>query len=132
MADYKYNFDFLELPDEEDLSQVEDDEPVLSGGKLKKDDLLEYQNLNKVRTYMIQRKGVDYKDKDANDVVEDFVDHMRFFNSNLVSTAGEVRFISKADDRQKQIAAEAYELYDQLGNVFLNDGFFGAVDGVKD
>ena len=132
MADYKYNFDFLELPDEEDLSQVEDDEPVLSGGKLKKDDLLEYQNLNKVRTYMIQRKGVDYKDKDANDVVEDFVDHMRFFNSNLVSTAGEVRFISKADDRQKQIAAEAYELYDQLGNVFVNDGFFGAVDGVKD
>ena len=76
MADYKYNFDFLELPDEEDLSQVEDDEPVLSGGKLKKDDLLEYQNLNKVRTYMIQRKGVDYKDKDANDVVEDFVDHI--------------------------------------------------------
>ena len=140
MADYKYNFNYqgdIGLGEQEDREEIkrdeiEDDEPVLSGGKLKKDDLLEYENLNRIRTYMVQRKGVDYKDKDANDVVEDFVDHMRFFNSNLVSTAGEVRFISKADDRQKQVAAEAYELYDQLGNVFVNDGFFGAMDGVKD
>ncbi len=81
---------------------------------------------------MIERKGVDYKDKDADAVVEDFVDHMRFFNTNLVSTGGEVRFISKADDRQKAVARDAYQLYDNLGNVFVNDGFFGAVDGVKD
>ena len=136
MADFDYGFSWS--PDkgvafkEPEEPEIEDDEPVLSGGKLKKDDLLEYENLNRIRTYMVQRKGVDYKDKDANEVVEDFVDHMRFFNSNLVSTAGEVRFISKADDRQKQIAADAYELYDQLGNVFVNDGFFGALDGVKD
>lgn len=112
--------------------EEDDEEPLLSGGKLKKDDLLEYENLNKIRTYMIQRKGVDYKDKDAEEVVEDFVDHMRWFNSNLVSTGGEVRFISKADENQKRIAKEAYQLYDDLGNVFVNDGFFGAVDGIKD
>lgn len=110
----------------------EDDEPTLSGGKLKKDDLLEYENLNKIRTYMMQRKGVDYKDKDGDEVVDDFVDHMRWFNSNLVSTGGEVRYISKADENQKRIAKDAYQLYDDLGNVFVNDGFFGAVDGVKD
>jgi len=110
----------------------EDDEPTLSGGKLKKDDLLEYENLNKIRTYMMQRKGVDYKDKDAEEVVDDFIDHMRWFNSNLVSTGGEVRYISKADENQKRIAKDAYQLYDDLGNVFVNDGFFGAVDGVKD
>ena len=112
--------------------QEEDDEPVLGGGKLKKKDLLEYENVNKIRTYMVDRKGVDYRDKDADAVVEDFIDHMRFFNTNLVSTGGEVRFISKADDRQKAVAKDAYQLYDDLGNVFVNDGFFGAVDGVKD
>ncbi len=92
MADYKYNFDFaLEPDEEEEFTQVEDDdEPLISGGSLKKDDLLEYENLNKIRTYMIQRKGVDYKDKKADEVVDDFVDHMRWFNSNLVSTGGEV------------------------------------------
>jgi len=134
MADYKYNFDFaLEPDEEEEFTQVEDDdEPLLSGGSLKKDDLLEYENLNKIRTYMIQRKGVDYKDKKADEVVDDFVDHMRWFNSNLVSTGGEVRFISKADDDQKRIARDAYQLYDNLGNVFVNDGFYGALDGVKD
>ena len=32
----------------------------------------------------------------------------------------------------KRIARDAYKLYDQLGNVFVNDGFYGAVDGVFD
>jgi hypothetical protein len=136
MSERKYGFEWtpdegvkLNAPAE---VQEEDDEPVLSGGKLKKKDLLEYENINKIRTYMVERKGVDYKDKEADTVVEDFVDHMRYFNTNLISTGGEVRFVSKADDRQKEIAKEAYQLYDDLGNVFVNDGFFGAVDGVKD
>ncbi len=110
----------------------EADTAVDMGAKLKKKDFLKPQNLSVIRDYMISRKGVDYKNKDADTVVEDFVDHMRFFNTNLVSTGGEVRFISKADDRQKAVARDAYQLYDNLGNVFVNDGFFGAVDGVKD
>ena len=81
---------------------------------------------------MIERKGVDYKDLSADEVVEDFVDHMRYFNANTVSTAGEVRFISKADEKRKKKAEKAYRIYDQLGNVFVNDGAMGAVDGVKD
>lgn len=141
MADYKYTIadeddDIFKVtmgePTRRAVEQEDDDEPLLSGGSLKKDDLLEYENLNKIRTYMIQRKGVDYKDKKADEVVDDFVDHMRWFNSNLVSTGGEVRFISKADDDQKRIARDAYQLYDNLGNVFVNDGFYGALDGVKD
>lgn len=129
---FKYTLDTGPTEEEQRVAEVEDEEDVLGGGKLKKDDLLEYENINKIRTYMIERKGVDYKDKEAGDVVEDFVDHMRFFNSNLISTGGEVRFISKADERQKAVANEAYQLYDDLGNVFVNDGFYGAVDGVKD
>jgi len=129
---FKYTLDTGPTEEEQRVAEVEDDEDVVGGGKLKKDDLLEYENLNKIRNYMVARKGVDYKDKDGEAVVEDFVDHMRFFNTNIVSTGGEVRFISKADDKQKVLAKDAYELYDDLGNVFVNDGFFGAVDGVKD
>tara|TARA_R100000995_G_scaffold839_2_gene587 strand:- start:3642 stop:7289 length:3648 start_codon:yes stop_codon:yes gene_type:complete len=102
------------------------------GEKLKKDDLYRRDRLNKIREYMISKKGADYMDADKETVVEDFVDSMRRFNTNIVATAGEARFISKADDKTKNVAKEAYELYDSLGNVFVNDGLFGAVDGVKD
>jgi hypothetical protein len=116
-----------------DYNNSQDDDTLFdTGAALKKDDLKRYQYLNPIRDYMIERKGVDYKDKDADEVVEDFVDHMRYFNANTVSTAGEVRFISKADDNRKAKAKKAYQIYDQLGNVFVNDGLMGAVDGIKD
>ena len=116
-----------------DYNNSQDDDTLFdTGATLKKDDLKRYQYLNPIRDYMIERKGVDYKDKDADEVVEDFVDHMRYFNANTVSTAGEVRFISKADDKRKAKAKKAYQIYDQLGNVFVNDGLMGAVDGIKD
>ena len=110
-----------------------DNEPIIdTGATLKKDDLKNYQYLNPIREYMMDRKGVDYKDKADDEVVEDFVEHMRWFNANTVSTAGELRFISKADDMRKEKARKAYEIYDQLGNVFVNDGVMGAVSGVGD
>jgi len=115
-----------------DDTEEEDDFILDTNATLKKDDLKKYQFLNPIREYMIERKGVDYKDLDADEVIEDFVDHMRYFNANTVSTAGEVRFISKADDVRKKKAERAYRIYDQLGNVFVNDGVYGAVDGVKD
>ena len=128
---FKYTLD-TGLTEAEQKTAEAEDEAVVGGGKLKKKDLLEYENLNKIRSYMIERKGVDYKDKEGGAVVEDFINHMRWFNTNIVSTSGEVLFISKADDKQKALAKDAYNLYDDLGNVFVNDGFFGAVDGVKD
>jgi len=106
--------------------------PIPEGQKLKKKDLYRYENINTIRNYMSANRGVDYDDMDKETLVEDFVDHMRYFNTNTLKTAGEVRFISKADENTKAMAAEAYNLYDSLGNVFVNDGFFGAADGVKD
>jgi hypothetical protein len=108
------------------------DVSVDMGTKLRKDDLKAGTNLAKIRQYMVSRKGVQYNEKDGDSVVEDFVDHMRRFNTNLVSTSGEVRHITQADEATKVLAKDAYELYDKLGNVFVNDGFFGAVDGIKD
>ena len=51
---------------------------------LKKDDLLKYQHLQPIKQYMIERKGVDYKDKPDEQVVDDFVKHMRYFDTTLV------------------------------------------------
>lgn len=110
---------------------TQDDEELFDS-PLKQKDLLQPENLSKIRDYMVRRKGTQFNEKAPEEVVDDFVEHMRYFNSNLVSTAGEVRFISTANDRDKQAANQAYQLYDQLGNVFVNDGFFGAIEGVGD
>jgi hypothetical protein len=102
---------------------------------LKKDDLKTGQRARVIRQHMIDRHGVDYdprSGKSDDEVVEDFVDNMRWMNSNTVSVASEVRFIHDADDGTKKRAGDAYKIYDQLGNVFTNDGFTGAVDGIKD
>ena len=92
----------------------------------------DYKYSQPIRDYMIERMGQDYRAKTDEEVVDDFVKHMRYFNANTVSTAGEVRFVSKANDRQKETARKAYQIYDQLGNVFVNDGLMGAVSGVGD
>jgi hypothetical protein len=123
-----HKYSSIVLDNEEDIFES----PIPEGQKLKKKDLYRYENLNTIRNYMSANKGADYMDMDEETLVEDFVDHMRFFNTNAVSTAGEVRFISKADENTKAMAAEAYNLYDSLGNVFVNDGIYGAFDGVKD
>ena len=110
----------------------EEDFYIDKNATLKKDDLLNYEYLTPIRSYMIDRKGVGYKNKKADEVIEDFVQHMRYFNANSVSTTGELRFINKANQRTKDRAGKAYQIYEQLGNVFQNDGAMGAVDGVKD
>ena len=110
----------------------EEDFYIDKNATLKKDDLKQYEYLTPIRSYMIDRKGVDYRNKKSDEVIEDFVQHMRYFNANSVSTTGELRFINKANQRTKDRAGKAYQIYEQLGNVFQNDGAMGAVDGVKD
>jgi hypothetical protein len=100
--------------------------------KLKKDDLLRTENIGVIRSYMGQKYGTDGVKGTDEEVVESFVDTMRWFNTNTASTIGEARRIKNADETKRATAGEAFELYDRLGNVFVNDGVMGAVDGVKD
>ena len=55
------------------------------GEKLKKQDLYRRDRLNKIRNYMIGKKGATYRTAEAETVVEDFVDTMRRFNTNIVA-----------------------------------------------
>ena len=104
-------------------------------GYLYKSDLKEGQNASDIRKFMIARFGQDYStasDKTNDEMVNDFITHMRYTEANILTTAQEVRWISKATDDEKMLAQRAYVLNDNLRNVFVNDGYYGAFDGMKD
>jgi hypothetical protein len=134
------DFDFIAYSDgtQEDAAVVPDDEGEYgfdTGQKYKKDDLKTGKAARDIRDYMVRRAGKKYREGgsiDNNRLVEDFVDHWRFFDANVIGTSGEARFISNASEEDKLATKRAIELYDGLGNVFVNDGFYGAVDGVWD
>ena len=81
---------------------------------------------------MVDRKGKQFLSMDKEELVDKFITHMRYFNTNEAFTIDEARYVSMADDETKDKAGEAYKVYDMLGNVFVNDGFGGAVGGVAD
>ncbi len=117
----------------------EEDEDVIFDSKvpdkkLKLDDFYKRENLNTIREYMSRNKGDDYRTmEDDTKLVNDFVDHMRWFNANTLSTAGEVQFVRKGSEADKAAAADAYRLYDSLGNLFnRGETFSGKIDGIKD
>jgi hypothetical protein len=118
--------------------EVEEDEetPLFEDATtLRKKDLKVGSNADDIRNYMVDRFGVDYNTaggKSNDEVVEDFVDHMRYVNGNVVSVAGEARYMTNADEAKRARADKAFTLYDRMGNVFINDGFTGAVDGILD
>jgi len=116
------------------LTEPEESTPIQNSrkDKIKKEDLYRDENLTKIRAYMLDKYGTDAKELSDEQLVEGYMDSMRWFNANVGSTALEARRIMGASEEQKATASEAYELYDRLGNVFVNDGVLGAVDGVKD
>ncbi|MCP4486524.1 MAG: hypothetical protein GY820_04280, partial [Gammaproteobacteria bacterium] len=127
-------------PVQEDAFTAVEDDPEEeygfdTGRKYRKDDLKTGKAADDIREYMVRRAGERYRaggNIDNDKLVEDFVDHWRFFNTNIVGTAGEARFISSGSEEDRAATKRALELYDGLGNVFVNDGFYGAVDGVWD
>ena len=88
--------------------------------------------LDPIRNYMIDRKGKHFATKKPEELVDAFTRHMRFFNTNEAITLAEALYMKKADEEKRMRAGEAYKVYDQLGNVFVNDGMYGAVNGVFD
>ena len=119
----------------EDKEVEEKDEPLptIKDRSLKVDDIVNTtQYVEKIRDYMVDRKGKQFLSMDKEELVDKFVTHMRYFNTNEAFTLDEARYVSMADDDAKGRAGEAYKVYDMLGNVFVNDGFGGAVGGVAD
>ena len=123
---------FADDDDEED--EIVEPIPTTDKDKgLKVDEIVANEKfVDRIRDYMIDRKGKQFISMDSDKVVDRFINHMRYFNTNEGFTIDEARYISMADDEKKARAGEAYKIYDKLGNVFVNDGLYGAVDGVFD
>ena len=122
--------ELLEKPEQEVVEPL----PVLDKGKsLKVNDIVDTTSyVDTIRDYMVDRKGKQFIDMDKEELVDKFVAHMRYFNTNEMFTIDEVRYVSKANEDAKASAGKAYQIYDKLGNVFVNDGLGGAVGGVAD
>ena len=90
------------------------------------------EDYDKVRRYMIERLGYQWADRPAEEVVDGFVTHMRYFGANDFTTLGELRYNISADDKQKVIINDAYSVYDKLNSFLTNDGTSGAIGGIVD
>lgn len=87
------------------------------------------EKMASVRNYMIDRKGVQWKDRPDEEVLDTWMEHMRWWNTNEIGTVGELRYTLSADDNRKQRAKAAYDTYDELGSFLTNDGVSGAFEG---
>lgn len=85
-----------------------------------------------IRSYMVRRKGSQFAEREDGEVYDAFMNHMRFMNVNEVTTLGEMTWGNRASEEDRKIAGNAYDIYNSLSNVFVNDGVAGAFDGVLD
>ena len=121
------------LDDDDEVEEKDEPLPTIEDRSLKVDDIVNTTKyVDKIRDYMVDRKGKQFLSMDKEELVDKFVTHMRYFNTNEAFTLDEMRYVSMADQDTKSRAGEAYKVYDMLGNVFVNDGFGGAVGGVAD
>jgi hypothetical protein len=90
------------------------------------------QTMEDIREYMIYRKGQHMADLSDEELYDLWANHSRSFNTNEVTTVGELIWANRASEDQLAAADRAYRHWDSLGNVFSNDGVSGAADGVRD
>lgn len=117
-------------PVKDDVEAPSDEEPKTS--LTKEEFLQDSEKVAAMRNYMVLRKGDRFRDMSDDDVYDTWITHMRWFNTNEVSTAGELLWLNRLEDDKRGVAGSAYQAYDSLGNTFTSDGFWGGVDGMAD
>lgn len=107
--------------------------PNVASGTLTEAQLMEDPfRMHQIREYMVKRHGSRFQDMDSKEVFETFMNHMRFFNVNEVTTLGELRWLNNLSDEEKAIAGNAYKAFDSLGNIFTRGSLSETADGVWD
>jgi hypothetical protein len=84
------------------------------------------QDMEIIRNYMLTRKGAHVNNYSDEELYDTFINHMRSFNVNEVTTGGELLWVRRASEEDRQLANQAYGIFDSLGSVFTNDGISGA------
>tara|TARA_R110000796_G_scaffold25146_1_gene71246 strand:- start:49 stop:3534 length:3486 start_codon:yes stop_codon:yes gene_type:complete len=95
-------------------------------------------NFAVVEKYMSQRFGMDTSEYDKEEIIDDYVNQMRRFNSGQsVVTIGEITFLNSGDEGQlttkRKAAQDAYKLFDSMDGAFSeNRTFAEKADAVYD
>ncbi len=79
------------------------------------------EKLSSIRNYMVKRMGKQYEQSSDEEVVDTFVTHMRWVNTNELNTIGEARHVLAQDEPTRMAYGEAYKTYNDLGN-FISSG----------
>lgn len=90
--------------------------------------------MNVVREYMTDRlgnKGAQKNEEDNADYVERFLTHMRSFENRSLELAGQIDYMRKADEGQRNKFLNAYTLYNQLPG-FMSEGGGSALSAIGD
>lgn len=83
------------------------------------------ERLSKIRRMMSTAKDIKYETADPDEVMKDFMAHMRFLNTNELSIGKEAMNVLSADDQTKAIYGDAYKVYEDMGSMFSNGDFWG-------
>ncbi len=80
------------------------------------------ERLGKIRNMMVKTKdGQKWATAPAEEVMDSFMNHMRWFNANEASTAVELMHVTFGSDEEKKARAEAYKVYDEMGFFLENN-----------
>jgi len=112
---------------------------------LTKDEILENpEQMAAIREYMVGRMGVQYTAEEQKStvqiprgggatresiipampdaqVLDEFITHMRYMNTNELSTSGELIAVLRADEETRAKWGEAYSIYSQFGDMLETD-----------
>ena len=103
------------LDEDKEVEEKDEPLPTIKDRSLKVDDIVNTTKyVDKIRDYMVDRKGKQFLSMDKEELVDKFVTHMRYFNTNEAFTLDEARYVSMADEDSKNRAGEAYKVYDML------------------
>ena len=145
MTSYADKLRAISTPTELDDEVIEDTQPVPEGfepvkteGKGLVETLSVDDNFEVIERYMSQRHGMDTSKNDKEDIINDYVNHMRGFNSGQsLITLSELTFLNTGDDaklaNKRKAAQDAYKLFDSLSGAFSKDRTTGEkADAVYD
>lgn len=109
--------------------------PAMPEGKtsLSADDIrTNPERMSIVRDYLRVKNGVSADNLSDEEAYGQWATGMRWMGANEVSLLSNMRTLANASDEDKIKIGKAYSQWDQLGNVFGNDGVGGALSGIKD
>lgn len=112
---------------QEGPSQASTEAPRLS----QKEVIADEDRMAAIREYMVDRKGVKYLDKPPEEVMDDYITHMRYVEAGEVRLVGEIYYTHKLPPEKKEIASRAFQVYQEI-EPFWKQGIGESAEAILD